>query len=485
MAQGLGVAAAVRRQPEKSRTRRSVTAIGAFLSILLAIYIAFHQPPQGLTVPAMRASGILVWAVSFWILEVIPEYITGLVMCTLWATTKVVPFEKAFAYFSTSTWWIMVGAFGLGVAATKCGLLQRIALLILKLFPATFAGQTLGLLGAGTIVSPLIPSANARGAIAAPIALAISDSLKYDRKTDGAAGLFGAMFVGFCVIGSPAFLSGSFTNYATMALFPKAYQNVTWASWLLYALPWAIVVFIGSGLAIYYLYKPPQTVALPKRFASDELTRLGPMGRDEKLTFLVMVVTLALWMTESIHKISSGEVAVLSICVLLAFNVLNRDDFRKGIDWSAIVYVGCIMNIGMVFQALKIDMWLGHALEPTIARFLSNPYLFVVVLAISVFLARFVIISLAATAVIFTIVLTPLVTTHGMHPWIIAFVSFASANIWFLFFMNSYYLLSFYGTGGEMVEHRQMIKLSFAYAVIAIIGFLVSVPYWRLLGLIH
>jgi hypothetical protein len=37
------------------------------------------------------------------------------------------------------------------------------------------------------IVSPLIPSANARGAIAAPISLAIGDSLKYDRKTQGAA----------------------------------------------------------------------------------------------------------------------------------------------------------------------------------------------------------------------------------------------------------------------------------------------------------
>jgi DASS family divalent anion:Na+ symporter len=270
-----------------------------------------------------------------------------------------------------------------------------------------------------------------------------------------------------------------------MALFPKAYQNVTWALWLLYALPWAIVVFIGSGLAIYFLYKPPQTVALPKRFASDELARLGPMGRDEKLTFVVLMTTLAMWMTESIHKIASGEVAVLSICVLLAFNVLNRDDFRKGIDWSAIIYVGCIMNIGVVFQVLKIDLWLGHALEPIISRFLSNPYLFVVVLALSVFVARFIIISLAATAVIFTVVLTPLVTIHGMHPWIIAFVSFASSNIWFFFFMNSYYLLSFYGTGGEMVEHRQMIKLSFAYAMIAIVGFIVSVPYWRLLGLIH
>ena len=472
-------------KPEKSRTRKTVTSVGAILSILLAFYIAFHQPPPGLTIAAMRASGILVWAVSFWILEVFPEYITGLVMCTLWAVIKVVPFSRAFASFSSSVWWIMVGAFGLGVAATKCGLLRRISLFVLKLFPPTFMGQTLGLLGAGTIVSPLIPSANARGAIAEPVALAISDSLKFDRKTNGAGGLFGAMFIGFCVLGSPVFMSGSFTNYATVGLFPQGYQNVTWASWLIYALPWAAVAFIGCGAVIYFMYKPAQTAGLTKNIVSAELAQLGPMRRDEKITTTVLVVTLLLWMTENLHKISSGEVAVLSICVLLALNVLNRDDFRKGIDWPAIIYVGCILNIGEVFAALKINLWLGHALQPVVASFLSNPYIFVIVLALAVVLARLVIISMLATAVIFTIVLTPLVITQGMHPWIIAFVSFAASNIWFFFFQNSFYLLSFYAVGGEMVEHRQMIKLSIAYEVIAIIGFLVSIPYWRLLGLIH
>ena len=472
-------------QPEKSRTRKAITSAGAILSIGLAIYVAFHQPPAGLTVAAMRASGILVWAVCFWILEVLPEYITGLVMCTLWGVIKVVPFTKAFASFSTSSWWIMVGAFGLGVAATKCGLLRRISLFVLKLFPPTFIGQTLGLLGAGTIVSPLIPSANARGAIAAPVALAISDSLQYDRKTDGAGGLFGAMFVGFCVLGSPVFLSGSFTNYATVGLFPQGYQNVTWTSWLVYALPWVVVAFIGTGVAIYFLYKPAQKAGLSKNVVSAELARLGPMGRDEKITAVVLIVTLLLWMTESLHKISSGEVAVLSICVLLGLNVLNRDDFRKGIDWAAIIYVGCILNIGEVFAALKINLWLGQALQPVVASFISNPYLFVIVLALAVLLARLVIISMLATAVIFTIVLSPLVITHGMHPWIIAFVSFAASNIWFFFFQNSFYLLSFYAVGGEMVEHRQMIKLSVAYAMIAMVGFLVSVPYWKAIGLIH
>ena len=484
MSQGPTVAKAPLK-PEKSRTRKTITSVGAVLSILLSLYVAFHQPPAGLTVAAMQASGVLVWAVTFWILEVLPEYITGLVMCTLWAAIKVVPFSKAFASFSSSSWWIMVGAFGLGVAATKCGLLRRISLFVLKLFPPTFIGQTLGLLGAGTIVSPLIPSANARGAIAAPVALAISDSLKYDRKSDGAGGLFGAMFLGFCVLGSPVFLSGSFTNYATLGLFPQGYRNVTWISWLIYALPWAAVAFIGTGAVIYFMYKPAQIAGLSKNVVSAELARLGPMRRDEKITAIVLIVTLLLWMTESLHKIDSGEVAVLSICVLLALNVLNRDDFRKGIDWAAIIYVGCILNIGAVFAALNINLWLGHALQPIVASFLSNGYLFVIALALAVLVCRLIIISMLATAVIFTIVLSPLVITHGMHPWIIAFVSFAASNIWFFFFQNSFYLLSFYAVGGEMVEHRQMIKLSIAYAVIAMVGFLVSVPYWRMLGLMH
>ncbi len=470
---------------EQSFVGKKTKTAGAVLAIVIGVYVAFLPPPEGLTVAAMKALGIAIWAVVFWVLEIMPEYVTGLIMCTLWSMLKVVPFDRAFANFSASTWWILVGAFGLGVAATKCGLLKRISLVILKLFPPTFLGQVLGLLGAGLVVSPLIPSGNARGAIASPIALAISDSLRYERKSPGACGLFGAMFLGFCVIGSPLFLSGSFTNYVTVGLFPKSYQDVTWTSWLLAALPWGVIVFTGMALAIYLLYKPADSVALPRQFGAEQLANLGPMSRDEKITMIVLLTTLLLWMTETLHKIASGEVAVASICALLALKVINREDFRKGIDWAAVIYIGCILNMATVVQVLKIDVWLGHTLESTIASFLSNIYLFLLVLVLTIYLARLIVVSMTSTAVIFTLILTPVVTAHGIHPWIIAFVAFASANIWYFFFMNGFYLLAFYATGGEMVEHRKMIKLSLAYSIVSIIGFLASVPYWEFLGLIR
>lgn len=473
----------VQLQPEKSRTRRFINSIGGFAGTLAGIAIAFHNPPQGLTVAAMRAEGILVWAVSFWVFDILPDYVTALLMCTFWAVMKTVPFQTAFSNFSDSNWWIMVGAFGLGVAATKSGLLRRSALFLLNLFPATFKGQTLGLIGAGTVLSPFVPSASARAAIASPLALAISDVMKYDRKSPGASGMFGAMWVGFCVTGSPMFLSGTFINFATVGQFPKAY-HVTWMSWFVYALPWAIVVFLGLTLAIWFLYQPSQATPLPQQAVSGELDRLGSMSRDEKVTFAVMSLTLAMWITESLHKIPSGDVAILALCVLLVSNVLNREDFRHGIEWPAVIYIGCLINMGTVCHALKIDLWLGRGLGPVVSNFVLRPYLFVVALSIAVYLIRFVIVSITSTAVIFTIVLSPLAIAHGMHPWVIAFVSVACANIWFLFYLNAWFVLAFYGTGGDMVEHRKLVKLSFAYAAIAIIGFLVSVPYWRWLGLI-
>ena len=457
---------------------------GATLAIVLGVYVALHAPPQGLTVPAMHAAGVMVWAIFFWIFDVIPEFVTSMLMCTLWVTTGAVPFQKAFSSFSDSNWWILVGAFGMGVVAAKTGLLRRVALLILNTFPATFSGQTWALLGVGTLLSPLIPSSSAKAAIASPLALAISDSLQCKRKSRAAGGIFGAMWLGFCGIGTPGFMSGTFINYLTASRFPEKY-HVTWVAWMLYAAPWTLVMFFGAGIAIYFLYRPLEKLPLPSQTLPQELARLGPMSRAEKVTAVVLVLTLLMWILEPLHKISSGEVALFSICILLGFSILGRDDFRKGVDWPAIIYIGCLMNIGVVFQVLKIDLWLGQALGPVIARSVANPYLFVVAMALGVYAFRFVMISITSSVIIISVVLGPLVMMHGMHPWVVAFIAMACVNVWFFFFMNAWFVLAFYGAGGEMVEHRQMVKLSTAYAILNIVGFLVCVPYWRYLHLIR
>lgn len=322
----------------KGNLAQKIRLGGAILSIFLGIWVAMMPPPPGLDSKTMVALGITVWAVGWWITEIVPEFVTGLMMCIFWAALKCVPFKTAFSTFSTSGWWIMVGAFALGSVAGKTGLLKRISLWVLKLFPASYTGQVWGLLGSGTIISPLIPSMNAKATLSTPIAMSISDELGIERKSRAANGLFGACYVGFIIMGH-MFMSGSFSHYVLVGMLPEGYRDVTWLQWLLWSLPWGVCVFVGLGLFLVFAYRPDKKVMLPPGYSSEQLAKLGPMSRDEKICLLVLIGTLLMWMTEKLHRISAGEVAIMAMCLLLVLKVMDKNDFKTRIDWTSVVFV--------------------------------------------------------------------------------------------------------------------------------------------------
>ncbi|WP_022659686.1 SLC13 family permease [Desulfovibrio desulfuricans] len=467
----------------KGNLVKNIRLAGSVLSIILGIWVALQAPPEGLNEKTMIALGITVWAVGWWITEIVPEFVTGLMMCILWSAFKCVPFKTAFATFSTSGWWIMVGAFALGAVAGKTGLLKRISLWVLKLFPASFAGQVWGLIGSGTVIGPLIPSMNAKATLSSPIAMGISDELGIERKSNAANGLFGACYVGFILMGH-MFMSGSFSHYVLVGMLPEAYRGVTWLQWLLWSLPYGVCVFLGMGLFIVTCYKPKEKVSLPAGYSTAQLEKLGPMTRNEKLCMGVLIVTLLMWMTESLHKISAGEVSLMAMCTLMLLKVMDKNDFKTGIDWSSVVFVGSILNMASVIQSLKVDRWLGTELQPLLANVISEPALFIVTLVVVASLVKLVIVSLTSASAIFVLILPPIMIAHGMNPWIACMVTFAGSDIWYLSYMNSIYLCAHFGTQGKMARHGAMIKLSAAYTAICIVAFLISIPYWKMLGLI-
>ena len=424
----------------------------SFLFIPLGVWIAFITSPDGLSPQTMKALGITVWAVGWWITQIVPEYVTGLLMCVFWAATKCVPFQTAFATFSTSGWWIMVGAFALGAVAGKTGLLKRISLCVLHLFPASFAGQVWGLIASGTVISPLIPSINAKATLSTPIALSISD----ERKKAGACGLFGACYVGFVLAGH-MFMSGSFTHYVLVGMLPPEYRGVTWLDWLLWSLPWGLVMLFGMGLYIIWAYKPSKSVRLTKDNVAEQIRNLGPLSREERITLWTLIITLLLWMTEAWHGISSGEV----------------------------VYVGSILNLAAVIQALHVDRWLGVALKPYLLSVVGSPASLIVAIILGMCVIRLLIVSISSAAAIFVLIFPPLLIPLGMNPWIVCMVAFAGGDIWYLKYMNAFYLCADLGTEGKMANHRSMIKLSAAYMVICTLGFIVSIPFWRMFGLLQ
>lgn len=462
-------------------SRRQIT--GAILGIILGAVVALTPPPQGLTPQAMYALGIIVWAVINWIFEVAADYIIAMAMCTLWVLFKCVPFKVAFATFSDGTWWLLLAALGMGLAVSKSGLLKRISLLVMKIFPATFNGQVLALISAGTIISPLIPSMTAKAAIVAPISLGISNAMGYENKSRGAAGLFGAMFLGFILTG-PMFISASFIGYVMKGLLPANVQvQFDWTTWFIAGLVWTIGVLVLTYVAIRLLYTPKEKDSLPAGYAAKQLAELGPMTRNEKITATVLVLALLGWMTEPLHGVSATVVALICLLALLVLKVYDRSDFRSGMGWDNMIFIGGIINLGSALPALKIDKWISTMAGPMIAPVMSNMYVLVIVLALAIYAVRFILVSFTATTAIFTVLLMPFALQANINPWVTGFIVYCSTNIWIMFYQNSTFLTSYYAAA-EMVTHKQMKPLSYAYCAISVISLLLSIPFWQYIGLV-
>jgi len=307
----------------------------------------------------------------------------------------------------------------------------------------------------------------------------------YPPKSKGATAIFASFVIGFIAL-APAFLSASYLSFMIVSLVPKEMQaRIDWLGWFYLMLPWTVVLLLFSFICIVLFYNPKEKDVLPAGYAVEQLKMMGPMNKKEKIALIVIVITLIFWMTEKMHGISAATVAVLAMAVLLMLKVYDRAEFRSGIAWDAAVFVGTIVGIGSVFPALGIDKWLGITLFPYISPLVKNPYLFVCGLSIIMYLVRLAILSQTATIAIFMVMLTPLAIQAGMNPWIVGVVVYVAGNTWTVFYQNAPYVAGFYAAGGkDFVDHGPVAKMSWAYMVISIIGLLLCVPLWQVMGLI-
>lgn len=456
----------------------------ALISLIIGVGIASINPPEGLTTQAMYGLGIMLTAILWWVFNVLPDFVTGMLMLIMLVIFKAVPFGTAFAAYSTTTPWLLIPAFAIGICAQKTGLLKRVSLNVMKVFPATFRGQTLALITAGTIVSPAIPSVTAKGVFASQLAKSIGDQMGYEENSTGLAGLYAAMYQGFVTI-YPLFLTGGIFCVLMRGSLPKDVQTqFTWMQWLVTAIPWGIVMFILSYVTIQLLYRPQHNQNLTKEYFLGQLKDLGPMKKEEKITAIITACCLVLWMTEKIHHLDATAVAMLGLIALFAFGIITTQEFKQKIPWELIVFIGAVMALGSVITYLKIDAYLGKVLAPIISPLVSNMFVFIPVAAIFLYLIRFILVAQSSTVMIFTVMFTPFALNAGVNPFIVGFIVLTCVNVWTVRYQNTTNIAALGATGKQYIKTSQASKMSVAYMVINIIGLLVSVVWWKMIGYI-
>lgn len=456
--------------------------IGLVVGILFIAVVFIIPVPAGATREMLGTLGIMFGAIVWLIFKTFPDVVSMILMCCLFVLFKCTTFPVAFTAFSSTTLWIIIGAMSFGAAGNKSGLLKRISLTILKLFPANFTGQAIGQLVAGTVVSPMIPSSTAKVAILAPLALGVSDAMGYEHKSPKAAGIFCAFFTGTFVL-SPLFLSASAGSYGIIGWIPEPFKSqFNWGTWFISALPWGLVTFVLSAVVILFLFKPKNDAKIDSTFINEQIKALGPMKREEKITITIMLVSIVLWILENTIGVNSTVVALIALCLLIILGVMDLKDFNN-MGWDFLLYIGGLITIGSVFTAVKVDTWIGGILRPYLSGFMSNTFLFIIVMAVIILALRMCMVSWFTPLTIFSVVLSPIAVQLGLNPWVYCFIVYTSVCVFVVPYQHVQYLTAIACTG-DMFAIKDVTKFAVAYLVINVIGLLVSVPVWTMLGYI-
>lgn len=458
--------------------------IWALVGIVLGLVVAFLPAPKGLDTKAMINLGVLVWAIVYWATGALPDYVTALVMAFVWIVGLKIPSNVALGAFNSTTQWLLLSALVFAGSLIKTGLVRRISLWLLKVLPATYFGQVLALMLAGIVMGPVVPNGIGKVTMLGPVAMGMAEQTGYEPRSAGMNGLTLAVWAGAVPVATLAFMTGGAPNLAIFAAVPAAARaEITWSGWFIAALPMALLTAVLLFIALLRLYRPEKT-EVNKENVTRELAKMGPMSRQEIITAVVLLTALVLWITGGYHKIDTAWVAVGGATALLLTNVLDRMAFRNSVDWALWIYVGLISGIGPVMQALKIDAYVKTVAGPALSSIAANPYLFLALAVVLTFIGRLLFANLITTGVLLVVILGPIAQSVGIHPFIVALTGISAGAVWILPYINPMYLALYSATQEKGFTHAQARKLNWVFMAICLVGVLISVPYWQMLGLI-
>jgi DASS family divalent anion:Na+ symporter len=166
------------------------------------------------------------------------------------------------------------------------------------------------------------------------------------------------------------------------------------------------------------------------------------------------------------------------------FGFIQDKQFRQNIDWNFLIVLGALIGIVSSMQHTELDIWLARQLS-FLNDYMANQFeLFVLMLTAAIFIVRLAL-PINAVVVIFAALLIPAAVNIGVNPWLIGFLVLLLSESFFWPYQASYFMM-FISIAGSSArsEDRRLVIMNFAVLAAKLIAIYVSIPYWKLLGLL-
>jgi anion transporter len=299
-------------------------------------------------------------AILLWATGLLPEFLTALLFFAALMILHAAPPEIVFSGFLSAAFWLVLSGFILGAAVKKVGLADRIAISLIERMSGSWTAMVFGVVALTYGLAFVMPSNMGRVTLLMPIVMALADRAGLPKDSRGRHGL--ALAVGFGTYElSGSILPANVPNLILTGAVEKNYGlHFSYLPYLLLHAP-ILGILRGAIIAGLIAFLFPEKI---NRVSSQ--ARVEPLSAQEWRLAILLLVTLAFWMTDSLHGIQPAWVGLAAACFCLLPRVgfLNSDEFAAGVNVRTCVYVAGVLSLATVVAWSGLGDRIGQIIIP-------------------------------------------------------------------------------------------------------------------------
>ncbi|WP_421899552.1 SLC13 family permease [Maridesulfovibrio sp.] len=306
-----------------------------------------------------------IFAIAGFAFEIMPLFATAVLLLMAYIVTGIATPDLAFVGWTTPIPWVCMCGMLIGVLMEKTRLSNRIALLAITRIGRTPLRLYIAMIVAGYAVGAIIPDVITVTILFMAIASGMCSAMKLDKGSKAATTLIMAAFFGATV---PA------TNYLPnnvgivgLLMVKDMGVPIQWLSFFIENIAFALLVGVACVGILHFFGSKELGKYMDQclEHASENLTAMGSITRDEKKTLALTTLALAAFATETLHGIP-GYYAFCAVVLLgftPLFNLLKKEDVGQ-VQFSILFFIVGCMAIGIVAGSLGIPAWMAGKIVP-------------------------------------------------------------------------------------------------------------------------
>lgn len=468
----------------KPKKKIGLRLAGWVLSLALPLLMLWGGRLLGLDENIVIFTAIFGATVSMWAFSLMDDYIPALFALLAILLTGLVPASVILSGFASDGFMMAMCTLALGAVVVSSGLGYRFMLNLQLRLPNKGFWHFASLFVTGTLLTPIIPTANGRIALLNPFLTDLVESLRLRPQASAATRLALASFGGISLFSAMIMTSKS-VNFAVYALLStQGQEQFQWLSWLSASIV-AAIAMLALFLPLVWLATPKaEKPHLPKACVAEQLALLGKPAAREWAAIIGVIFVMVGILTTSIHHVPPMALVLTMLVGLLFTSTLNKKEFKEKVDWTFLLYLSGVTGLVGAIGYLGIDKSMGAAM-PGLGELMRTQFvLFVFLLFVLVNVIRLVM-PINATIVVLAAIFMPLADISGINPWVIGFIILLFSEAWFFPYQCSYYLpLQELNREQPLYNERTFLRVNAFMNLARLLAVYASLPYWKMLGLL-